>query len=316
MNQPVRHRLISIACALLLVLSLPSPGLGHVLIVQSSAIDAYQQAVAGFNQHFATTSMPGIAAIQPAETMVLDPADPESGTLVVRKVQELQPGLILAVGTKALEAVQGLATPTIYLLVPNPDPLVGKRRDVSGVRMMTGPEQQLTTIKATFPAVTRVGLLHNPQRSPDLGDLARETAKGLHLKIIELTAGDDRQALSAMNGMQGDHLDALIVAPEPSFITPILMEGLTIFSLEQQVPLIAFAPKYLEQGAAMVIFTTPEQTGRQAAEMAKRTLTGPTRLLPRPEYGQEATVLTNDRVIEQLAVPTTRTRIIPEGQTP
>ena len=315
MNQHLRNRLRALACSLLLVLALPRPGLGHVLIVQGSAIDAYQQAVTGFSQHFTSTSMPGIASIQAVETLVLDPAAPDAADLVHRKEQELQPKLIVAVGTPALEAVKGLAPPVIYLMVPNPDPLVAGRQDITGVRMMAEAGEQLTAIKATFPEVTRVGILFNPQRSPGFAARAQEAATGLRLTVIELAAASDRQALTVMNGMPGK-LDALVVTPEPTIISPILMEGLTLFSLEQQVPLIAFAPKYLKQGAAMVIFTTPEQAGRQAAEMAMTALAGQPQRQPPTEYGQEATVLTNDRIILQLGVPSPRLRAAVEAETP
>lgn len=316
MNQRLRHCLTALACATLLAMVLPRPGEGHVLIVQGAAIDAYQQAVDGFTKHFTSSSMPGIASLQPSETIILDPADHDSTSTVNRKEQELQPELIVAVGTPALEAVKRLPPPIIYLMVPNPDPLIAGRSDITGVKMMSSPELQFAAIKTTFPAVTRVGFLHNPQRNIGVTDLAREAANRLDLTFIDLTAASDRQALTVMNGMQGNRLDALIIAPEPSIISPILMEGLTLFSLEQQVPLIVFAPKYLQLGGAMTIYTTPEQAGRQAAEMAKRILNNPQRVAAPPEYGHEATVLTNDRIIHQLGVVSTRPYPSPEGENP
>lgn len=315
MDTRFRHCLRTIALATLLVMALPCPGLGHVLIVQGSAIEAYQQAVAGFKQAFATASLPGIASIQPDVTLVLDPEHQDSIHDVSRKYQDLQPEIIVAVGTPALEATQGLSCPIVYLMVPNPEPLVRQRPNITGIRMATGPKEQLMAIKETFPAVTRIGLLHNPERGGDFLALAQAAAGQLRLTLVSAPATDDREASQDLTRLAGQ-VDAILLTPEPSLISQTLLNALAIFSLEQRVPLIAFAPKYLEQGAAMAVFTSPVQSGRQAAELVKRALTGQGPKGAPPEYGHEATVLTNDRIIKKLGVLANPRAAKAEGQAP
>jgi putative ABC transport system substrate-binding protein len=291
-----------ILCATLLVMASVRPGLAHeVLIVQSSAIGAYQEAVSGFDQAFGSTSMEGIASIQASQALILDPAAADSIHTVTRKYQDLQPNLIVAVGTAALEAVKDLPGPIIYLMVPNPEAVAGKRTNITGIRMATGPKQQLAAIKAAFPSAKKIGLLHNPATAGNFPSLARKAAEGLGLTLVDAPAANDREASILIPQMAG-RIDALLLTPDPTLISEPLLSALTLVSLEKKIPLIAFAPKYLKQGAAMVVFTSPEQLGRQAADMAKRLLAAPAHGPVRPEYGQETTVLTNERIIKTLGI--------------
>ena len=300
-----RHRnRFTFAFVTLLVLAFPALGRPYVLIVQSSPIEAYQQAVAGFTQYFTTTSLPGIASIQPNEIIILGQATSET---VANRYQEVKPELVIAVGTSALEVVKGFTTPIIYLMVPNPDAITKGQGNIVGISMMTDPEQQLSAIKATFPAATRVAIIHNPARNGDYVKLVRAAQSRFRLTVTDLPVNDDKEALNLLSS-QSNHFDALLLTPDPSLITPILMNGLALYSLEQHVPLVAFAPKYLDQGAAMVVYTSPEQAGKQAAELAKRSLSGQLGTSMRQEYGREATRLTNDRIIQKLGIPTSRSQ--------
>lgn len=303
MDNRRRHRLFLVACLTLMAMAWARPGLGHeVLIVQSSATRAYQQAVDGFNQVYGvTTSLPGIASIQPTETILLDPESPDPARDVSRKYQDLQPNLIVAVGTSALEAVKGLAGPILYCLVPNPEGVVQGRPEVTGVWMATAPEAQLTAIKEALPAIKAIAFLHNPAAENDLFSLAQDAAGRLRLTLVDAPATNVLDAIRLLAKLAGQ-IDAILLPPDPVLINRDLLEALTALSLESRIPIIAFAPKYLEQGAALAIFTSPTQMGRQAAEMAKRFIPAPPPIGVRPEYGKETTIRTNDRIISILKI--------------
>ncbi len=294
------HRLILFT--LLMVMADLRPCLAHqVMIVQGSTLEAYQRATSGFNQVFATISLPGVASIQAVQTVVLDPAADNNVQSVAQKYQDLQPNLIVAVGSPALEAVKDLVCPIVYLMTPNPEAIVRPRPTITGVKMLTSPEAQLSAIKATFPTIKKIGLIHNPASSGDFSSLIQTVAARLQLTLIEVAAVSDRESILRLTDLAAQ-LDAMLLTPDPAIISPSLLEALTLVSLEKKIPLIAFAPKYLDQGAALAIFTTPEQIGRQAAELAKRFLAAPAQGEIKPEYGKEATVLTNARIIEKLGL--------------
>lgn len=294
-----------------MVISCLRPCQAHqVLIVQGSSLDAYQRAVSGFNQVFATISLPGVASIQTAQTLVLDPALNTNIQSVAKNYQDLQPNLIVAVGSAALEAARDLPVPIIYLMTPDPEAIAQHRPLITGIKMETSPVTQLAAIAETFPAVKRIGLLHNAA-THDCADLTR-AAERLRLTLIDIEVNSDREAILRLTEMAAG-LDAMLMTPDPALITPSLLEALALLSLEKRIPLISFAPKYLDQGAAMAVFTSPEQLGMQAAEMAKRFLatSGPREI--RPEYGKEATVLLNKRIIQRLGLATANPK---EARTP
>lgn len=295
------HHLILVA--MLLVMADLRPCLAQgVMIVQSSSAEAYQNAVSAFNQELTSTiSLPGIASVQPAQTFVLDPAveDPES--VVDRNYHFLRPEVVVAVGNQALEAVKDLNCPIVYLLVANPDPIVQQRPNITGITMMPGPLPQLAAIKAAFPTVRRIGILFDPSTSSDFVTLARKAAGTLDLSLVQAPASADREAILLISSLVSQ-IDAIWLMPEPSLISQTLLKGLALVSLEKRIPMIAFAPKYLEFGAAMAIFASPEQLGRQAAELAKQLLSAPSRKAIKPEYGRTTTVQTNDRIIQTLDI--------------
>lgn len=294
----------------------PRPGLAdQVMIVQGSSIEAYQRAVSGFNQIFgASPSLPGIASIQPAQVVVIDPDDREAPEKILRRYQELQPRVIVAIGSQALEAVKDLNSAILYLLVANPEAIIQQRANITGIRMLTAPAPQLTTIKETFPAVKRIGLLHNPQSSADFLSQAYDAAGRLDLTIVSAPASSDREAFTLLEGM-ADSLDAVWLIPDNTLISPILLNGLALLTLKNGIPLIAFAPKYLDLGAAMAIYTSPEQSGVQAANLVKRLLQQPSAGERKAEFGAEATALTNVTILRKLGL-TSKLPSSHGGQTP
>lgn len=303
MENSLIRRFCTIICATLLAMVIPRPGIGQVLVVQSSAVEVYQQAVSGFSQTFIpTVSLPGIPSIQPSEIIVLDPKSPDNSLLVTRKYQALQPKIIVAVGSLALTTVASLSSPIVYLLIPDPDFIVSPRPGLTGIRLAVAPAQQLAAIKKNFPASTRIGLLHNPASSVDSLELAHRAAASLGLTLVSIPAGSDREAILAVAERER-LIDALLLTPEPTLISPTLLDALALFSLEKKIPLIAFAPKYLEQGVAMVVFATPEAMGRQAGQMARDSQNRPLSGIAFPEYATEATVLTNPRIMRKMGIP-------------
>lgn len=283
-----------------------------VLLVQSSAIEAYQKAASAFTQRYSCSpSLPGIATIQSTQTVVLDPAAKDAASVVATQYQSVSPEVVVAIGAPALEAVKDLSGPVVYLLVPNPAPIVGERHNITGISMMPGPLPQLTAIKSGFPAVNRIGILFNPAASAAFVALAQEAAKSLELSLVQAPASADREAILLISSLAGK-LDAIWLLPEPSLVTPLLLKAVGILSLDNRIPLVSFSPKYLELGAAMAVYSSPEQQGQQAAELAKRLTRTPSQEVGKPEYGRETTVLTNERIIQNLGRLDTRTPP-PEG---
>ncbi|MBA3014355.1 MAG: hypothetical protein KKD63_02800 [Proteobacteria bacterium] len=302
MQNSLISRFVTLVCATLLAMVIPRPALGLVLVVQSSAAEVYQQAVSGFTQAFTPgVSLPGISSIEKVEIVVLDPASSDTIQLTTQKHQSLQPKIIVAVGSLALKSVASFSGPVLFLMVPDPDAIVPKHSDLSGVLMTAGPAQQLAAIKEIFPGSARIGLLHNPATSEDFLKLLQQAAASAGLTLVSIPAASDREAIRSVTELQG-LMDVLLLTPETSLVSPALLEALTLLSLEKKIPLVAFAPKYLMQGAALVVFSLPEAMGRQAGVMVRERLSRPFSKTISREYATEIILLTNPRIIQKMGI--------------
>lgn len=285
----------------------------EILVLRSSPLKPYDEAIAGFNRAIAgLAAPPGLKTIAPYSLHQLDIAGPDPVNSAAEKIADLHPDLVVAVGGEALAAVQDLKCPIVYLLVANPDAIGGPRPNITGLKMTPGPRPQLTAIKSAFPTVKRIGLLFNPATSTDFVSLAEGAAQGLALSLVKIPASSDREAILLMDDLSAE-LDAIWLRPDPALISPTLLKALALVSLERRIPLLAFAPKYLEFGAAMAIYSSPEQLGRQAADLVKRLLSDPSAGATKPEDGREVTVLANERIIQKLGL-TFKPLTTPEGQ--
>jgi putative ABC transport system substrate-binding protein len=69
-------------------------------------------------------------------------------------------------------------------------------------------------------------------------------------------------------------IDAFWMLPDLTAITPETVEYLLLFSLENTIPILTFAEKYVELGALMSVGIDAFDIGTQAGEMAENILSG------------------------------------------
>ncbi len=69
-------------------------------------------------------------------------------------------------------------------------------------------------------------------------------------------------------------IDAFWMLPDLTVITPETVEYLLLFSLENTVPILTFAQKYVELGALLCVGIDAFDIGAQAGEMAEKILSG------------------------------------------
>ena len=62
--------------------------------------------------------------------------------------------------------------------------------------------------------------------------------------------------------------------PDITVVTPETVESMLLFSMENNIPILAFSEKYLELGAMLAIGIDPFDIGSQAGEMAQNIFAG------------------------------------------
>ncbi len=225
------------------------------------------------------------------------------------------PDLILAIGTKGFKAAVREGAPTIYTLVPRPDRISTDRTRVTGISMRISPAAQLDAILKVFPETKKIGVIYSRKNSIDQVTLGRKylethvnrppetsasaEAKNLQpaVKLVALEAENARQLPGLLDSLTG--VDCVWMLADPLLVTPETVEKTMLFSLEQRIPVLTFAPKYLKTGAAVAVGFDLAGIGRQAAAMAAAILNGTPVADIRPAMPESRTTV-NRRVVDQL----------------
>lgn len=282
------NRLILHILAALLLWGFPAFA-AEVVVVQGEHMAPFEAAVRGFE---------ATAGVRSVERFVLSDLQ---GADLVRSVREARPRLVLAVGRDALARVKDIREiPVVYVMVAAPEAIVTAGRNVTGVAMHLPAERYLSFLGTELKA-RRVGIIYNPARTGALAREARYAAERLGITLVAREASGPREAVHDLAQLKGK-VDALWLLPDPSVVTRDTLEAFALFSQENRVPVVAFAAKYLEQGALAAFEVDPAEMGRQAGRMCRRILDGTRVENVPPEPPAKAVIRTNPAVARNLGL--------------
>ncbi|RNC73268.1 MAG: ABC transporter substrate-binding protein [Desulfuromonadales bacterium] len=233
----------------------------EVVVVEGERMAPFEAAIHGFE---------AMAGVRSVERLVLSDL---RGADVARSVREARPRLVLAVGHDALSRVKEIREiPVIYVMVASPERAGATGGNITGVAMGVPAERYLSFIRNDLGA-KRVGIIYNPAKTGSQARKAREAADRLGITLVAREADSAREAAQQLASLKGK-VDALWLLPDSTVLTAVNLEAIALFSQENRVPVVAFAAKYLEQGALAAIEVDPADMGRQAGRMARRILDG------------------------------------------
>jgi putative ABC transport system substrate-binding protein len=261
----VGKRAVLIGLAVLLAGLVLCPNLGEagqkIVAVQSIRVAPYEEALQGF-QDVCTGHI---------DRFVLSEMH---GADVVREVRKTHPDVILAIGMGALLKVKEIQDiPIVYLMVLNPESVLPSNGNITGVSMNISPEKQLSTLVEVVPKAEKVGLVYDSERTGLMAGKAREAAKDKGVTLRTKEIHQPTEALSAIKSLKGI-MDVFWMIPDATVFSPEIVEFVLLFCLENRIPILTFADKYVEMGAFMSIGIDAHDIGRQAGEMVQRIASG------------------------------------------
>ena len=272
----------------------------EIMVFQSLSIKPYEEALEGFRS----------VCERKHQRIVLSESKDRS---VLKEVRRYQPSLILAIGREALLKTKGIKTiPIVYLMVLNPGAILSGEENITGVSMSVPPDKQLDALLHAVPKIRSIGLLYDPDRTGYLVREARSAAikRGLALLTREIRAsGDDPSLIMGMK----KQIDAFWMLPDITVMTPETVEFLLLFSMENNIPLLAFSEKYLELGAFMSTGIEASDMGVQAGEIANRILTGKQKKCIPQVHARKVVVSTNLLIAGKLGINLNLTRNFEAG---
>lgn len=303
----MRCRLIlkkNLLLGLLLAAGLALPArAAEITVLQSASLPAYNSALQGFSEVI-SRDIPsrGQKAIQ-AHAITTHILTEATGTVQLRQmISDDRPGLLVAIGSSSLSLVKDIPDlPILYLMVPFPEAMGKNPANITGINMGISAAQQLEALTLAAPTVKSIGLVYDPERSGALVDEARDYASRNHLNLVAQPVRATDEVPGQLAGLKG-MIDWLWMVPDLTVLTPQTVDYIMLFSLENQVPVLTFADKYLDMGAVLAVTFDPLEMGRQAGAMALDILhQGTTANIP-PARVEKVRVNTNVRAAEMLGV--------------
>jgi len=261
----------------------------RIVAVQGFGIKPYEESLKGF-QSVCNVEM---------KTIVISE---QEGTEIIKSIRRIKPDMILAVGVDALSKVKKIKDiPIVYLMIPNPQSVISKEENITGVNMNIPPEKQLGLLQEVLYQVKRVGLLYDPSKTGFFVEKALYSSEKLEIKLVLKEVHNPKDVPSMLDSMK-DEIDIFWMLPDTTVITPETVEYLFLFSLENKIPVLTFSDKYLDLGAMISVGIDAFDIGRQAGEIAKEILSG-TNIKNLPRVDARKAVLTlNLKVAKKLGI--------------
>lgn len=260
----------------------------EIVAVQSMRIRPYEEAIEGFRS----------VCNARMNRLVLRELQ---GRDVVDKINEIRPEMVLAIGMDALLRVKMVKEiPVVYLMVLNPRSALDCD-NITGVCMDIPQKEQLTSVCRVLPNVKNIGLLYDPVRTGHFAERAQHAATEIGIKLIANRIDRPMDVPLTVNGMKGK-IDLFWMLPDLTVITPETVEFLLLFSLENEIPVLAFSEKYVELGALMSIGIDAFDIGRQAGEMAQEILSGRDVKRVQPVDARKSVISINMKIAEKLGI--------------
>jgi ABC-type uncharacterized transport system substrate-binding protein len=159
--------------------------------------------------------------------------------------------------------------------------------------------RQLDLVRLALPDRTRVGVIFGPD-SAGLRDELKDQARDRGLTLWPADVSDSSRVHAASQSVL-PHVDLLLALPDPIAFNSASAYALMLASYRAGVPVVGFSEALVKAGALVAVFSTPQQQGRQGAEIANRLLAGDP-LVERYQYPRYFTVRVNASVARSLDI--------------
>lgn len=216
--------------------------------------------------------------------------------------------LLIAVGAKATQQALRQAdnrTTILCVLLPRAtfETLLSQQRQpdsrrVSAVYLDQPLSRQIELIRQALPRLTRVGAVFGPDSATEL-ERIRTLLDSRGLKLVSETLQGDSELFGALQRVMGG-AEVFLALPDAQIINPDTAQNLLLTSFRFRIPVVGYSASSVRAGATLAVFSTPQQIGQQAGEVARQILRGDS--LPTPQYPRYFSVLSNRQMANSLSL--------------
>lgn len=238
----------------------------EIAVLKSSDLPAYNQAIAALK-----TELPAPILVTEYDLQ----GDIARGQKLARKIRASDAAVVVAVGLKAalVAKLEIVDIPVIYCMVLDPAKYDLRAPNITGISLQIPIERQFSTIRAILPHAKRIGVLYDPEKTGNIVEEARRSAKNHSLVLVERQVRSEKQVPVAVREMM-DQLDVLWLVPDSTVLTEDSLRFVLGTALDSNVPVVGFSTEFVRNGALAGLSVTPEDVGRQAGVVTKKILKG------------------------------------------
>ncbi len=261
-------RALSIALFLLTAFVAAGSTVGEastIVILKSADLEIYDDPIASYRQ-----ALPGVDIVE------LSIGGEQKGTSpALAEIDQIDPDLVLALGTRAAHACRHHATerPTLFAMVLNWERHALRTEWMSGVAMEIPLGAQFFGFRLFAPGMKRLGLLYDPSATEEVYQRAAAEAAEFGISIQAQTIDPSRESVAAaLEKLEG--VDAFWMIPDPSVYTEKNFVQIRTWCLQRRIPFFAWSESFVESGAFASISPHYGTIGYQVAVASRRILDG------------------------------------------
>lgn len=265
-----------ILCVLIL-LSLPavaSPEEKRIAIVKSSNSSSFQAATDGVKKEIRKGD---ISPVFIEYDLSLSFADEQQ---VVEKVRELNPDLIVTIGSKstALFSEKIKDIPIVFSAVLNPissgfvQSLWSPGKNLTGASLDIPVRTQLDKFKLIVPGMRKLGVIYTHDSEPLVRE-AEKVCQEMGLELVSVGISSEKEIPRTIE-ILGQKVDGLWAVADTVIFTPQSTQYLLLYSLRNGIPFAGPFTSFVKGGALFTLAWDDKDVGRQSGELALRVLAG------------------------------------------
>jgi len=266
----------------------------EVVILKSANLTYYTEMVEGFR------------ATLPPNTTVKEydlGGSLSIGQEITRVLRADPPSVVFAAGLKATLAakLELPDTPVVFSQVLNPELYGLPQRNMTGIRVVVSPDQQLSTLRTLLPHTKRIGLLYDTSDHSALLSEAQHSAQRYGFTLVTAVVSSESDVPDTLHRLLPT-IDALWVIQDHIVLTeesvPFLLQTL----LDAKIPIFTFSDVLIRQGALGGLVLRPDELGKQAGIETIELLRGNTKSLGSLLDPQQPQLVLNLHVAEYLGI--------------
>ena len=219
----------------------------------------------------------------------------------------ISPRLFVALGSRACQALatRDSRIPLLCAVVPRSvlERLVSSNTSKSaglyGLTLDQPMSRQLDLIRLAFPKVRRLGLMWSVDSKSAVSELV-SALPARELGAVSPYVEPGELIFSALKKVLAE-ADVLLALPDPHVYNSSSVQNILLSTFRANLPVVGFSPAYVRAGVVLGLYATPEQTGRQAAALARSLLAGRVPATP-VQAPKEFVVDVNEQVMRSLGL--------------